>query len=229
MTLRRSVGAGGIAMLLMLVATAAWAASVTGKWSGPQGTVELKQDGNSVTGHGTLPNGEHVSVVGVMLGNQVHYSYSRTSGGFGVGTMTLSKDGDALDSTFYEHTNGTSGKWHITRGKTAPATEPLQIAGKWNSNMGDAVVEQTGADVAAKVTFVNGHTAQLKGQLEGRTLSFTYELGQGGGGNGKITLSDDGAILSGKYLDQPSGAEGELILVRPGPVPCGLPSPPAAE
>ncbi len=227
---QRMSATGLAVMCVVLSATSAWGTSLTGKWSGQQGTVTYQQDGNSVTGYGTLPNGEAVDLIGVMLGNKVHYSYSRSSGGFGVGTMTLSKDGNTLESTYFESTSGTSGQWQLTRDKvhqTKPA-EPAQLARKWNSNMGPAEFEQTGADVIAKVTFVNAHTAQLTGKLDGRTLEFTYELGQGGGGTGNVTLSDDGTILQGTYTDAQSG-EGELVMVRPGPVPCGLPDPPATE
>ena len=39
-----------VAICVVLLATCARGASLAGKWSGQQGTVEYKQDGNSVTG-----------------------------------------------------------------------------------------------------------------------------------------------------------------------------------
>lgn len=216
---------------VLLPVTGAWATSIEGHWSGQQGTVVYTQDGNAISGEATFPNGQTAKIVGVMIGDKVYYSYARATGEFGTGTMTLSKDAKVLESTFAEMGTGVTGQWRISRDAAgdAPPAAKVQLAGRWNSNVGEAVFEQSGTSVTVKVTIVNGHTGNAKGELHGRTLDFTFRLEGGEDGDGQLTLSDDGTILSGTYTVMPVNEDGKWILVRPGPVPCGELSVPAAQ
>jgi hypothetical protein len=231
MSTRLCVSVSLLMSAVLLLATSAIGASIEGRWSGPQGTAVYTQDGNAVAGEGTLPNGETAKIVGVMIGNKVYYSYVRSTGPFGTGTMTLSEDGSRLESTYAELGTGNSGTWQLTRdaaGGSPPAAK-VQLAGRWNSNLGEVVFEQSDTSATAKITMVDSHTASITGEIRGRKLDFTFRLDEGGGGNGQLTLSDDGMILSGTYKKVPDIEKGEWILVRPGPVPCGELKLPAAQ
>jgi hypothetical protein len=213
----------------LLLAAGARGATIEGRWSGPEGTVVYYQDGNAVTGEATFPNGQTAKLVGVMIGNKVYYSYFRITGEFGTGTMTLSQDGNTLESTYSEISTGRSGTWRITREAAAgpPPEATVQFAGQWNSNFGETVLDQSGDKVTGKLTMVDGDTVSITGELHGRTLDFTFQLGRGGGGNGQLTQSPDGMILRGTYTKTPDNLKGDWILVRPGPVPCSEPDLPA--
>jgi hypothetical protein len=215
----------------VLLAAGVNGATIEGRWSGEQGTVVYTQDGNAVTGEATFPNGQTAKLVGVMIGDKVYYSFTRDTGEFGTGVMTVSEDGKTLESTYAEMGTGISGTWRITRdtaGGTPPAAKS-QLAGRWNSNLGETVFEQSGTKATGKLTMVNGHTANITGGLRGREFAFTFQLDAGGGGgDGRLVLSPDGMVLSGTYTKTPDNIKGDWVLVRPGPVPCGEPSLPAA-
>ena len=91
------------------------------------------------------------------------------------------KDGKSLESTYCGKEDGrVTGQWRITRdsGRRPSPPSPCRSPADGTRTWARRVFEQTGTDVTAKVTFVNGHTARVKGDLHGRTLDFTYRLGQ---------------------------------------------------
>jgi hypothetical protein len=119
----------GAAALSVLVSVAAWAADAGGKWSWTQRrqnndvqmTLEVKQDGEKLTGTVSTPNGQKVEIKeGSVKGNEVSFVVVREFNGQQFKTTYKGKlEGDTITGNAISVRDGQerSREWKATRAK----------------------------------------------------------------------------------------------------------------
>ena len=110
----------------------------------------------------------------------------------------------------------------------AAETRPLNVAGRWTSNLGDVLFRQSpaaGNAVTGELRFANGAVATIAGTIRGDTLTFRWSIGPDVHGDGALRASEGGNRLSGSYTDRSQGSTGLFDLRRVA----GSPAPKLAD
>jgi hypothetical protein len=201
----------GLALLLVVAPTTAWAASLEGRWNSNLGVATFTQDGSSIKGELVLANGQKAEIAGVLMEKELYFSYVHENGALGTGKLVLSENEQQLRGTFKDAA-GAEREWILARASEQPAV--ADISGRWNSNLGSVAFEQEGANVTGTLTFANGQTAAISGQVAENRFSFSFRHSNGQQGTGQVTLASNGHQMAGSYRDQ-MGRSHEWTLTRP--------------
>jgi hypothetical protein len=198
----------------------AQAAQVAGKWelsaTDPDGTprratLDLKQDGGTVTGSITMESGDTLPLsAGKVSGDTVSFKISIGDGDV---TVTGKVSGDTVAG---EYTIPTGEKGKFTARRAAAAS----LAGKWNVVARDAEGNQMrttldlkvdGSRLTGSLTTESGDSAPLvDGQVQGNAFSFKIYVGDG---NIEVKGKLEDGKVSGEYVT-PNGSKGTYVATR---------------
>lgn len=99
-----------------------------------------------------------------------------------------------------------------------PAVTEVNFRGSWNSKYGCTEFRQSGNKVRGKINYKNGNLGYLNGTLQDQTLYFSWR-NKAQRGTGRLTMSPDGAKLSGGFKRAKGGGDSWYLTKRYGTCP----------
>ena len=169
--------------------------SFGGRWRTSIGVVELKQDGDAVTG--TYGNAGQFKIKGTVAGKVLTYEYQEGEAK-GDARWTLNDSGLGFQGG-YQIRGGRGGAWNGWRPdpEATKAARSADFNGTWLTSLGLMELKQDGAKVKGRFALRGG--SEIEGDVTGRHLEFRFKAF--GGGKGWFDLEGDGKVLAGAARD----------------------------
>ena len=175
--------------------TTAPSITFTGKWLTSFGPMELRQDGEKVTGSYTMPGQAKPSTIfGLVKDRRLTFEYTEPNAA-GEGWFELAADASTFAGKWRPAGSQDWGDWRGRR--DVAAVDRDAFTGLWKTSYGRMRLWQTGKDVRGVYQYAGG--SRLRGTVAGKTLKFDYDQPDGEKGTATFTLAPDGMAMAGTW------------------------------